>query len=227
MTGPSRPALTAAQRRALLGSDPDTGRIGAREQTCAALVGMGLAVRYGRVGDHYLTAEGRRLRTELAQPSVQPEDAQPHGSQPQVPPPEAAPGFAADDGNRRHSHRSPDRAAQVTAAWAGLIEIRRVLQDGDTSLPAPWERERFTHAVSLALEAAGQPPSALGADARRTAAGYSVTAAVQPGLAEVGWHGAPDRLAACQEVLERSGWQCTLHTDRTGRRFLLVSPRRA
>jgi hypothetical protein len=232
MTGPSRPSLSTAQRRALLESDPGTGRVDARQQTCAALVGMGLAVRYGRVGDHYLTAEGRRLRAELAaQPPAQPEGGRrggeaPEGEGPSRPAREAVPSFAADDGNRPHTGRDPGRAAQVAAAWAGLVEIRRVLQDGDTSRPAPWERERFTHAVSLALEAAGRPPSALDAASRR-AEGYSVTAAAQPGLAEVGWHGVPDGLPSCQDVLERCGWQCTLHTDRTGRRFLLASPRRA
>lgn len=221
MADRSRFALTAAQRRALLESDPGTGRIRAREQTCAALTGMGLAVRYGRVGDHYLTAEGRRLRERLARPSLPPETLPPETPAPQPPP-----GFTADDGNRPTSDRGPSRAAQVAAAWAGLIEIRRVLQDGDTSRPAPWEQERFTHAVSLALEAAGRPPAALDATGRRTAAGYSVTAAAQPGLAEVSWHGFPDELASCPRVLERCGWQCTLHTDRGGRRFLLASPRR-
>jgi hypothetical protein len=220
MTASARPALTAAQRRALLESDSSTGRVTAREQTCAALVRTGLMVRYGRVGAHYLTAEGRRLRAELARPPGGPESAHP-----QSPPRKPPPGFAADDGNGPHRTRDPLRAAQVAAAWAGLVEIRRVLGDGDTSLPAPWERERFTHAVSLALEAAGRPASTL--DEPRDHPGYSVTAASQPGLAEVSWHGAPDALASCQEALERCGWQCTLHTDRTGRRFLLVSPRRA
>jgi hypothetical protein len=227
MTGP----LTAAQRRAVLESDPDTGRISAREQTCAALVRMGLAVRYGRVGDHYLTRDGLRLREELSR-SVRPDPA------PVGPPiaarPEPPGGFAADDGNRPRAVSRPGRAAQVAAAWAGLVEIRRVLQDGDTSRPAPWERERLVHAVALALEAAGRTPSALDADGRRAAAGYSVAPAAQDGVAEVSWHGhgsvpgsAAEALASYQGVLERCGWQCTLHRDRTGRSFLLVSPRRA
>jgi hypothetical protein len=227
MTGPSQhPALTAAQRRAVLESDAGTGRVGAREQTCEALVRLGLAVRYGRVGYHYLTPEGRRLREELAAPSP----TAPAQEPPQQEPPA---GFTADDGNRTRDGRGPGRAPAVAAAWAGLTEIRRVLQDGDTSRPAPWERERFVHAVSLALEAAGLTPSALTGERGRAgpsgrAPGYSVTAAAQPGLAEVAWHGAPDDgLAACQDALERSGWQCTRHTDRAGRRFLLASPRRA
>ena len=59
-------SLTEAQRRALLESDENTGHLGAREQTCAALAQRGLAVRYGRTGGYYLTPEGRRVRDELA-----------------------------------------------------------------------------------------------------------------------------------------------------------------
>lgn len=224
MTASVRPSLTAAQRRALLESDQATGRLTAREQTCGALAAMGLAVRYGRVGGHYLTAAGRRLRAELSGGGPS------RGVSPQrVPSSEPAAGFRADDGHLPPAGPDPGRAAQVGAAWSGLLEIRRVLCDGDVSRPAPWERERFVHAVSLALEAAGRASSALGADGRRAAPGYSVTAAAQPGLAEISWHGdgVPDGLASCQEVLERSGWQCTRHTDRAGRRFLLASPRRA
>ncbi|MDX6350713.1 MAG: hypothetical protein QOF84_5503 [Streptomyces sp.] len=222
--------LSAAQRRAILESDAETGRLGARVPTCEALARLGLAVRYGRVGGYYLTPEGLRVRgvldrigpeavTVRREPAEAPTPA-PAATTPAPTPAPAATGFTADDGTGPPSPTPPRRAAEVATAWSGLLEIRRVLQDGDTSRPAPWERERLVHSIALALEAAGHPPST----------GYSVSpAAAQPGVAEVAWHGtgAPEALAACQQVLERYGWQCTLHRDRHGRSFLLVSPRRA
>lgn len=150
--------LTAVQRRALLESDADTGQLSAREPTCAALARQGLAVRYGRTGGYYLTQEGRRVRTELARVELPaPESAAAPAIAP-GPEPAAAPerGFAADDGHGTGT-AAPRRAAEVASAWSGLLEIRRVLQDGDTTRPAPWERERLVHAVALALEAAAGP----------------------------------------------------------------------
>jgi hypothetical protein len=214
--------LSAAQRRAILESDAETGRLGARVPTCEALARLGLAVRYGRVGGFYLTPEGLRVRGVLDRIGPEPAEARPPAPA-SAPAPALAPaaaGFTADDGTGPASPAPPGRAAEVGAAWSGLLEIRRVLQDGDTARPAPWERERLVHSIALALEAAGHPPST----------GYSVSpAAAQPGVAEVAWRGtgAPEALAACQQVLERYGWQCTLHRDRHGRSFLLVSPRRA
>jgi hypothetical protein len=235
--------LTAVQRRALLESDANTGQLSAREATCAALARQGLAVRYGRAGRYYLTQEGRRVRTDLARVELahpeHPADAEhpePAASAPAPPPPGPAPerGFAADDG--RGTGTAPrGRAAEVAAAWSGLLEIRRVLQDGDATRPAPWERERYVHAVALALEAAGRPPSARDAAGRPSVIGYAVAPSAQSGVAEVSWHlpagaapgAAESALAGCQAVLEAHGWQCTLHHDRRRRAFLLVSPRRA
>lgn len=233
--------LTAVQRRALLESDANTGQLSAREATCAALTRQGLAVRYGRTGGWYLTQEGRRVRTELTggelarpRPPHSPEEP-PRGPDPDPGPAAPAPehGFAADDGSGT-GRPTPGRAAEVAAAWSGLLEIRRVLQDGDTTRPAPWERERYVHAVALALEAARIPPSAHDAAGRQAAAGYVVTPAAQSGVAEVSWPSpagdapaAETALAGCRAVLEAHGWQCTLHHDRRRRAFLLVSPRRA
>ncbi|MFB7289111.1 hypothetical protein [Actinacidiphila glaucinigra] len=236
--------LTAVQRRALLESDANTGQLSAREPTCAALARQGLAVRYGRTGGYYLTQEGRRVRTELARVEL---PAPASGAAPAAAPgPEPAPvperGFAADDGHGTGT-AAPRRAAEVASAWSGLLEIRRVLQDGDTTRPAPWERERLVHAVALALEAAGRPPSGRDAAGRPSASGYAVAPAAQSGVVEVSWHfpenaaesaaddpaagTAEAELARCQGVLEAYGWQCTLHHDRRRRAFLLVSPRRA
>ena len=57
-------ALTVAQRRAVTGSDPATGRLSARAEVCTALVAAGLAVPHSRGGHHsyYLNGEGLRLR---------------------------------------------------------------------------------------------------------------------------------------------------------------------
>ncbi|MDX2710011.1 hypothetical protein PV350_45590 [Streptomyces sp. PA03-6a] len=227
--------LTAVQRRALLESDANTGQLGAREPTCAALARQGLAVRYGRTGGWYLTQEGRRVRSELARVELpHPQDGATPGTEPEPRQEPAERGFAADDGHGTGA-AAPGRAAEVASAWSGLLEIRRVLQDGDTTRPAPWERERHVHAVALALEAAGRPPSARGSAGRPPVAGYAVAPAAQSGVAEVSWHSpagdapgtAEAELARCQAVLEAYGWQCTLHHDRRRRAFLLVSPRRA
>jgi hypothetical protein len=212
-------ALSGAQRRAILESDDGTGRLGARVPTCEALARLGLAVRYGRVGGYYLTPEGLRVRGVLARVGPDPE---PTAAAPASAPAAPATGFAADDGTGVPSPgaASPRRAAEVATAWSGLLEIRRVLQDGDVTRPAPWERERPVHAVALALEAAGHSP----------ATGYTVSpAAQQKGLVEVAWRGSDPvaSLTACQGLLEQYGWQCTLHRDRHGRSFVLASPRRA
>lgn len=213
-------ALSAAQRRAILESDAGTGRLGARMPTCEALARLGLAVRYGRVGGYYLTPEGLRVRGALARVGPEPEPKPQAGPETAATAPKAPTGFAADYGTGPPGPAAPRRAAEVATAWSGLLEIRRVLQDGDVTRPAPWERERPVHAVALTLEAAGHSP----------ASGYAVSpAAQQKGLVEVGWRGgdAVASLAACQRVLEEYGWQCTLHRDRHGRSFVLVSARRA
>jgi hypothetical protein len=104
-----------------------------------------------------------------------------------------------------------------------LLQIRAVLLDGVTDVPAPWERERCVHAVSLALEAAGCPP------ARPDSPGYQVLSATEPGMAEVTWSAAEPAAAAlaeCARLLSSHGWQPTEHRTREGRHFLVVSPRR-
>ncbi|MEW2517358.1 hypothetical protein [Actinacidiphila alni] len=220
--------LTAAQRKAVTGSDPATGRLSARADVCAALAAAGLAVRHGRSGHHgyYLSEEGLRQRAALAAAGA----ARQAADEASPPAASAAPGgaFTADDGTgTAAADRGPGRTAEVAAAWEGLIGIRAVLLDGVTDVPAPWERERLVHAVALALEAAGCPPGG-GPDA----SGYAVALSGQQGAAEVSWRGAESAgaaagsLARCAVLLEARGWQCTRHRDRAGRPFLLVSPRR-
>lgn len=234
--------LSPAQRRAVGESDPATGRLSAAPRVCAALVAAGLAVPHGRGGHHsyYLTADGRRLRDALAQGAAAPAGASarpagpegaagPAGSAP-GPPQDAGPAladrsFRADDGTGTEP-APPDaerarRAAEVTTAWEGLLQIRAVLADGATAIPAPWERDRQVHAVALALEAAGCPP------ARPGSAGYRVTPSAHQRLAEVGWSepaSAAAALAKCAELLAAFGWQPTTHTTRDGVPFLLTSP---
>jgi hypothetical protein len=250
--------LSPAQRRAVSGSDPSTGRLSADPRVCTALVAAGLAVPHGRGGhhSHYLTAEGRRLREELARAAGRgagragvregadgpaeegrggiPEGAdgrgEGHGDMERgggEPPegPAAGGSFRADDGTGDRPAPPPAvrarRAAEVAAAWEGLLQIRAVLADGATGVPAPWERDRPVHAVALALEAAGCPP------ARPDSPGYRVTASAHPGLAEVTWtqpSSAPAALAKCARLLAAYGWQPTTHRTRAGDPYLLTSP---
>jgi hypothetical protein len=224
--------LTVAQRRAVAGSDRATGRVSARADVCAALVGAGLAVRHGRAGHHgcYLTPEGLRVRATLDA------DAQGVGTEegtstpPQDRPAEdrlaqdrpAGGRFVADDGTGTLD-APPARAADVAAAWEGLLQIRSVLGDGATEVPAAWERERPVHAVALALEAAGVPPARPGASP-----GYLVRASAHPGLAEITWSApdfAPTALPRVATVLTPLGWQSTEHHTRDGSPYLLISPR--
>ncbi|MDH2387797.1 hypothetical protein QCN29_03130 [Streptomyces sp. HNM0663] len=123
------------------------------------------------------------------------------------------------------------RAAEVRTAFESLLQIRRLTGGGDASAPAPWERFRMVRAVSLALEAAGFPPSAVDASGRRTATGYRVRAGDRPELVLVDWLGPPGsaaaheetpRLTACAAALTDLGWEALLYKGPRGRRFLEV-----
>ena len=213
--------LGAAGRRAVRGSDPATGRVQAPPAVCSALVAAGLAVPHGRGGHHsyYLTAEGRRLRDELEQSPQT--SAEPPAPAPPVP---AAGSFTADDGSGALPPADPARrAAEVATAWEGLLQIRSVLMDGRTAVPAPWERERLVHAVALALEAAGCPPARPGPAG---SPGYRVAASPHPGTAEITWSPEPSAAALdrCAELLAARGWQSTRHRTRAGRPYLLATP---
>lgn len=152
----------------------------------------------------------------------------PNSEAPSIDTPSTAPpagGFTARDGTGAApaAGGGARRAAEVAAAWEGLVRIRAVLLDGATGSPAPWERERPVHAVSLALEAAGCPPAGPGS------AGYRVTPAAERGMAEIEWSAAESAAAAlarCALLLGARGWQCTEHRTRDGRPFLVASPSR-
>ncbi|MFJ6938062.1 hypothetical protein [Streptomyces sp. NPDC101132] len=131
------------------------------------------------------------------------------------------------------------RAAEVRAAYEGLRQIRRLVnaagdgRPGDpTERPAPWERERPLRAVSLALEAAGVPASAVDGAGRRTETGYVVRDGEEPGTVRVSWLGPPGgraaeeeaaRLAECRSVLERAGWDALLYRGARHRRYVEVA----
>jgi hypothetical protein len=203
-------------------SEPGTGRLAARPQVCAALVAAGVAVRHGRAGHHgfYLNREGLALRAELMRAA---EQRAPEPQGPAEPTEPAAGGFVADDGSGAVP-ASPRRAAEVAAAWEGLLQIRSVLGAGAAEVPAPWERERAVHAVALALEAAGVTP------ARTDSPGYQVAPSPDPALPRITWTSpsqAPQALARIASLLPPLGWQPTLHRTRTATPYLLASPRRA
>lgn len=126
------------------------------------------------------------------------------------------------------------RAAEVRTAFEGLLQIRRVTNAtaaDPAAVPAPWELNRMVRAVSLALEAAGFPPSAVGADGTRTATGYRVRPGERPATVYVEWLGPPGggaaqaeeaELTACAAALGRLGWEALLYRGPRRRRFLEV-----
>ncbi|WP_327251193.1 hypothetical protein [Streptomyces sp. NBC_01244] len=131
------------------------------------------------------------------------------------------------------------RAAELRTAYAGLLQIRRLVNGpSGAGVPAPWELRLMPRAVALVLEAAGLPPSARDPqdpDGRpRTRTGYRVgPAASGDGRVEVTWVGPAgggaaeeeqERLTACAAALERLGWVCLLYRGPRRRRFLEVEP---
>ncbi|MEU5425787.1 hypothetical protein AB0H73_09285 [Streptomyces olivoreticuli] len=109
------------------------------------------------------------------------------------------------------------RAAVVRQAMEGLLQIRRITNPPagrPVSVPAEWERLQPLRAISLALEAAKVPASAVGADGRRIATGYRVYR--ESGTVRVAWAGPPgsgaiyqqpEGLRLCTGALEDLGWQ--------------------
>ncbi|MGW4032431.1 hypothetical protein ACWEFL_24495 [Streptomyces sp. NPDC004838] len=120
------------------------------------------------------------------------------------------------------------RAAEVRAAFAGLLQIRRLTG----SVPAEWERNRMVRAVALTLEAAGVPASAVDEEGLRVATGYRVRVADREGAVRVDWvgpagsgaaHEEETRLAECVRALDSaSGWECLRYRGARGRRYLEV-----
>jgi hypothetical protein len=132
-----------------------------------------------------------------------------------------------------HPGTSAARAAEVRAAFDGLLQIRRLTGAGPGAAgePAAWERARPVRAVALALEAAGVPPSAVDAEGRRVVTGYRVVPGDRPGCVRVEWAGPAGSGAAheeeaalkrCAGVLERLGWEALLYRGPRRHRYLEV-----
>uniref|UniRef100_A0AAU2VH85 Uncharacterized protein n=1 Tax=Streptomyces sp. NBC_00008 TaxID=2903610 RepID=A0AAU2VH85_9ACTN len=129
-----------------------------------------------------------------------------------------------------------ERAAAVRTAFAGMVQIRRLVNSGHPapeSVPAPWELRGAVRAVALTLEASGLSASAVDASGRRTATGYRVEPATAPGTVRVEWLGPPgsgaaheegDELNRCAAALRASGWTALLYHGPRRRRFLEVEP---
>ncbi|RVU28657.1 hypothetical protein EOT10_01905 [Streptomyces antnestii] len=211
--------LTAAQRRIVEEADPVTGRLRGSDAQLARLVLMKLAFRHPRPPhDHFLTPAGHRIR-EAGPPEEH--AAQPMPTSPPVASAEGA--FAARVGGEAPVQDGRARAREVRSAWQGLVELRRMTnQGGATDRPCAWERTHLVRAAALALEAAGCRP-AEGDDGD----GYLVAGTPQPEAVAVRGRG-PDGIAGCATALEQAGWQVSEHAQpRTGGRYLLASPRRA
>ncbi|MFF0750593.1 hypothetical protein [Streptomyces sp. NPDC004267] len=152
-------------------------------------------------------------------------------------------GFAAatGDGPPLPERDAEQRSREVRSAFEGLLQIRRLTnrQDGSgpggdpAARPAEWERRRPVRAVALALEAAGQQPSALAPDGTRLATGYRVAPGERPGTVRVEWLGPPASgavheeeaaLTACATALERLGWDALLYRGPRRHRHLEVEP---
>ncbi|MET7378760.1 hypothetical protein ABZT08_07995 [Streptomyces sp. NPDC005526] len=202
---------TAAQRRVIDAADPATGRLSGTQAQLAALVRRGLAFRHPRPPhDHFLTPAGHRVRE----------------AEPQAPAPGEAPArtgvFSARVGGEEEpAGAGPARDREVRSAWEGLLELRRMTgPHGATDRPCGWERAHLVQAAALALEAGGHRPAGPDGD------GYRVRATPQPEAVAV-YEPDPAALRACAATLERAGWQAGEYTEpRTGRRYLLASPRR-
>ncbi|MFI6587987.1 hypothetical protein [Embleya sp. NPDC050493] len=127
-----------------------------------------------------------------------------------------------------------ERAAAVREAFDALLRIRAVVNTAvpdPSAVPAEWERVRMVRAISLSLEAAGVPPSAVDERGERTATGYCVTATEHPAVVRVEWpgprgsgarHEAETALRGCARVLGGLGWVVLEYRGRAGRRYLEV-----
>ncbi|WP_172385366.1 hypothetical protein [Streptomyces sp. MNP-20] len=206
---------TAGQRRIIADADPVTGRLRGTEAQLAALVRLRLAFRHPRPPHAYfLTPAGHRVREEPAEAAA-----------PETAPVEVPSGvFTARTGAAQDPpvEDGPARAREVRGAWLGIVEMRRMTNPGgDREAPCAWERTHRVRAVAIALEAAGRVPAGPGRE------GYHVVDTAQPDAVEV-WEASGEGVRACGAVLERAGWLVSEHGDaRTGRRYVLASPRRA
>lgn len=222
---------TAAQRRVIDAADPVTGRVRGTEAQLAALVKWGFAFRHPRPPhDHFLTPAGHRIREAAGaeQPGTEGAGAQGGATGSEAPAAGDTGGrggvFAARvGGEEAGAVGGAARVREVRSAWQGLLELRRMTNpDGATDRPCGWERTHLVQAAALALEAAEHRPAGVDAEA----GGYRVRGTPQPDAVAV-YEPAAEARRACAVTLERAGWQVGEYSEpRTGRRYLLASPRR-
>ncbi|MBY8885259.1 hypothetical protein K7472_10420 [Streptomyces sp. PTM05] len=144
-------------------------------------------------------------------------------------------GFPVATGHEPAGPPDARRRPQVEAAYAALLDIRRLVNADvpePLRLPAPWEVRQAVRAVALTLEAHGVEPSALGPDGDPVVTGYLVSAA-REGVVRVEWvgprgsgapHEAATALKRCAAVLEETGWTALEYRDARGRRHVEAEP---
>ena len=215
--------LTAPQRAAVLGADPVTGEVEALPAVVASLVERGVARRYGATGRHYLTEAGRALRASREQAEHPSRSSEQGGAV-----------FTArlgDEVTGADSAFAPEsRRAEVAAAWAGVLEMRRL--EDTSGRPCFWERAQPVRAVALALEAADVTPTARDAAGHWTQVGYRALPG-ESAAVRVEWRGpasskarleAERELGRCAAVLAAAGWEALQYLGRQGVRFLQIHP---
>lgn len=145
-------------------------------------------------------------------------------------------GFEPATGDGPATVRDERRAAAVRTAFEGLLQIRRLTNEGvpdPERAPARWETHRPVRAVALALEASGLAASAVDGSGARTATGYRLARGEAPGGVRVEWLGPPGggaaheeerELGRCAAVLREWGWTVLPYRGPRRRRFLEVEP---
>ena len=128
------------------------------------------------------------------------------------------------------------RAAEIRVAFEGLLQIRRLTNEGPgdpAAVPAEWELTRMVRAVALTLEASGLARCEADASGGPLTTGFRVTDGERPRAVRVEWLGPAGSgaaqeeeraLSACAAALGRLGWEALLYRGPRRRRFLEVEP---
>ncbi|MDT3397411.1 hypothetical protein RKE29_12255 [Streptomyces sp. B1866] len=238
---------TAAQRRRLLAAGPD-GLLAGPEAELRALAGQGLAVRHPRPPHRYfLTPAGRRLRDLLAAPAAEPPADGGPGVFAARTGAESGPYDPA--GRLRQAHSAwqgllemrrltgRDGTSALPCAWerAHLVAAAALALEAAGCRPYAPAADAGPGTAGYRVGGTAQPeavevrwcgpegPETPG-PGRAVTGGAAGGGAVHGSAADGGTGGLPE----CAAALARAGWQVTQHRDwRTGRAYLLASPRRA
>ncbi|MFJ4679136.1 hypothetical protein [Kitasatospora sp. NPDC088783] len=219
------PTHTNSPLHAALGAaDPVTGRVRASPAAVAALLKAGLAARYGRLGDAYLTPAGLAARAEAVAAASDVTQDRPATA----PPAPLLRGPGACFGNRPVTADPLLRKEELARTWAAVLEVRRV--HGAPDRPAPWELNQPAAAIAFALEAEGIIPSAVDETGACVREGYLVIE-LPAGSVRVHWTGpqglgvryrAQEALEKCRAVLGPLGWGSLLYNGGRGGFYLEV-----